>query len=301
VAVNPWLEAALSLFGLQHFAPYIQDIFEDLGTQPGINRNDEIFGQIEGILSDIGEEKASSQALYFPFHAEARRAWRSVGGFEYSPFLSRVANRLADINPSVLYGLYNVEDTAPQEEEMAAWYQGFIRGTLGVPAGQAPSVTPVQTPREMAALMAANLAPGSETYFAKMLREAVRTGDHFQQFMLLRDALQAAMFDVVAVMYQPFVLNALGDLYERYLIDLSDGKIPREMSFIEYTAVYGADRIGDWFPGLRWDQLDDLWAAWRAQEAGKAQEQVPMEQPVTPPTQVTPVPSRSGGGASRVH
>jgi hypothetical protein len=119
--------------------------------------------------------------------------------------------------------------------------------------------------------------------------------------MLLRDALQAAMFDVVAVMYQPFVLNALSDLYERYLIDLSDGKIPREMSFIEYTAVYGADRIGDWFPGLRWDQLDDLWAAWRAQEAGVTQEQVPMEQPVTPPTQVTPSPSRSGGGASRAY
>lgn len=290
---NPWLEAALAVFGLQHLYPYVEDIFDEPSGQYVVNPKSEVQAALSEAIQSIGEGRASPQSLYYPVHAAAREAVRELKGWEYNPYLNYLAGRIAEIDPAFLYGLYNTGEATTDPQQIAAWYQAFTRGLLGAPMGQPMTFEPANTTREATALLAANLAPGSETNFAYALREAVRQGRHFDQFMLLRGALQGTTIATMYGAYQDLMLNALGDLYEQYLLDVSAGKVSRDMSFVEYVAVFGADRIGHWFPGMRWDQLDDLWAAWRAQEAGKTAQtpqpaQVPVEQP---PAQPQPAPA----------
>lgn len=234
---------------------------------------------------------------FFAFERAVTEAWEKQGGWRHDPYVEYRARQLARIDPHVFYGLYHGLGQTGTTEDKAAWLPAFAQAVTG-PLGEAMGVRPAQTTYEAAALMALNLAPGQTTMFSQMLQDSVRNDDILLQYQLLRDAVDAALLDVYDPVYRGIVLRRLDDLFYQYQVDRDNGSILAGMSYVEYVAVKAADTLQFFFPGLRWDQVDDLWAAWRADTAkGTAENQaqsVPMEGTPSAPAEAsaaTPAPA----------
>lgn len=255
----------------------------------------------QAVVRDQGEQ------VYFPVRYLTISELRRMGGTGTGSFANVFANRVADIDPHTLYGLYHTapvagEGQASPEQAIASWYDTFVRTSVNPSLGQRIGFQPAQSPNQMHALLAANLNPGSQTYFNDLLRDAIVMNNPLRQFRLVREAVLASSLNVASPTSMAGELYVLQKLYDDYVVAALDGRIPSDMSYIEYLGMFAGEYLKQAFPWVQWDQLDE-WAAqvrasvvneqaqvnqgsatYKTQTQAQAQEAPPAQQePLVPP------------------